>query len=363
MFPYALRARLREAARSSTRKPAMSAPSEPTSTSSTFSWRSMLLEKFRFLLVVVAVCLVAWLFARHSLFFDIITAFVYYQLLGAIVALVGLAALRAWRSAAVAAVLLVWLMVITAPYLPWKQGRGEVHAATGNTVRVLLTNVLSRNRESAELMRMIQEANPDIICSQETDDFWYAEFQRLKDTYPHHHAVPRPDNFGIGLWSKFPLLEASTLELGDSTVPTIFVKLDIHGTTVNLLCLHTLPPLLKDYAETRNLQLADVPGLVEEHGAPFLLVGDLNASLWSPYVKDIRDIAGLRDAREGFGIFPTWPANVPLIPAPCPIDQILVSPEIEVTNFERGPFVGSDHYPVWADVIIPPGPETAASLQ
>lgn len=341
----------------------MSSPSATTSSSGTLSWRGILLEKFRFLLVVVGVCLVAGLFAKQSWFCDILTAFVFYQLLGGIVALVGLVALRAWRSAAVAAVLLAWLLVITAPYLPWKQGRGEVHAATGNAVRVLLTNVLSRNRESAELMRMIQEANPDIICSQETDDFWYAEFQRLKDTYPHHHAVPRPDNFGIGLWSKYPLLEASTLELGDSTVPTIFVKLDVHGTTVNLLCLHTLPPLLGDYADTRNQQLAAVPELVERHGAPFLLVGDLNASLWSPHVKDIRDATGLRDARDGFGIFPTWPANMPLIPTPCPIDQILVSPEIEVTNFERGPFVGSDHFPVWADLVIPPGPETSASPQ
>lgn len=341
----------------------MSTPSNATSSVSALSWRGILLEKFRFLLVIVGVCLVAGHFAKSSWFCDILTAFVFYQLLGAIVALVGLLALRAWRSATVAALLLAWLLVMTAPYLPWRQGRGEVHAATGNPVRVLLTNVLSHNRESAELMRMIQDANPDIICAQEVDDYWYTEFQRLKEAYPHHHAIPRPDNFGIGLWSRFPLLDVSTLELGDATVPTIMAKLNVHGTTVNLLCLHTLPPLLGDYADTRNQQLAAVPELVEKYGAPFLLVGDLNATMWSPYVTDIIAATGLQDARKGFGIFPTWPANVPLFPTPCPIDQILVSPGIEVNNFERGPFVGSDHYPVWADVVIPPGPETSVTPQ
>lgn len=334
-----------------------------TSTPARAGWRSFIIARLQFVTACVALGALAVPFARHHWFLDILSAFTGWLFALGLVAFVGLAALRARGSSVVAGLVFAWLAILVAPFLPWNLVRGEIHADNGHTLRVMLTNVLSRNRETTEVLEMIRAADPDIICAQEIDTHWNEAFAALAETYPHHHAIPRPDNFGIGLWSKYPLLQADTLELGDSTVPTIMAKLDVHGTTLNLLCLHTLPPLLTDYADTRNQQLADVPGLVEQYGPPFLLVGDLNATMWSPYVTDIMEKTGLKNARTGFGIFPTWPADVGRLLVPCPLDQILASPDVHVESFVRGPYVGSDHYPVWSDVVIMPGPETRKAAQ
>ena len=81
-----------------------------------------------------------------------------------------------------------------------------------------------------------------------------------------------------------------------------------------------------------------------------IIAGDFNASPYSPVFKKLLTTSGLRDTRTGFGWLPSWPALFPL--AFIPIDHILVSPDIQVQNRATGPYIGSDHYPVIAELSI-----------
>lgn len=91
------------------------------------------------------------------------------------------------------------------------------------------------------------------------------------------------------------------------------------------------------------------------------MVGDLNITMWSPYYKRFARQTGLRNARQGFGILPSWPTKETysqISPAlslllAIPIDHCLISPEIKVLNIRTGPNVGSDHRPVITDLLIP----------
>ncbi len=83
--------------------------------------------------------------------------------------------------------------------------------------------------------------------------------------------------------------------------------------------------------------------------------------MWSPYYKSFVRQTGLRNARQGFGILPTWPSKSSLSPVPAtiapllsiPIDHCLISPKIKVVNIRTGPNVDSDHLPVITDLVIP----------
>jgi endonuclease/exonuclease/phosphatase (EEP) superfamily protein YafD len=84
-----------------------------------------------------------------------------------------------------------------------------------------------------------------------------------------------------------------------------------------------------------------------------MLMGDLNTTMWSPYFHELETQAGLRNARDGFGILPTWPQKGQWPMFRIPLDHCLVSPEIRVEAFRVGSNIGSDHLPIIVDVTIP----------
>ena len=69
-----------------------------------------------------------------------------------------------------------------------------------------------------------------------------------------------------------------------------------------------------------------------------------------PRFRDLLAATGLRDAARGQGWIGTWPAW--LRPALVPIDHVLVGGPVAVVGLRRGPFVGSDHYPLVADLRL-----------
>jgi endonuclease/exonuclease/phosphatase (EEP) superfamily protein YafD len=100
----------------------------------------------------------------------------------------------------------------------------------------------------------------------------------------------------------------------------------------------------------RNDQLRALAHLAAGLEPPKVLIGDFNLSPWSPFFPPLLKQAGLVNARDGFGILPTWPTF--FVPAMIPLDHCLVSPEARVTNIETGPDIGSDHLPLIIDLLV-----------
>jgi endonuclease/exonuclease/phosphatase family metal-dependent hydrolase len=97
---------------------------------------------------------------------------------------------------------------------------------------------------------------------------------------------------------------------------------------------------------------------------PVVIAGDLNITMWSPYYKRFISKTGLRNARQGFGILPSWPVKTTYphyskIPPfmswliSIPIDHCLISPELKVSKIRTGANVNSDHLPLIIDLVIP----------
>jgi endonuclease/exonuclease/phosphatase (EEP) superfamily protein YafD len=78
------------------------------------------------------------------------------------------------------------------------------------------------------------------------------------------------------------------------------------------------------------------------------VVGDLNVTPWSPTFRDLLQAPGLVDTARGRGLRGTWPVCLPGMR--IPIDHCLVSGDLQVLDRQVGPGVGSDHFPVMADL-------------
>ncbi|MFP4058667.1 MAG: endonuclease/exonuclease/phosphatase family protein [Candidatus Brocadiia bacterium] len=254
-----------------------------------------------------------------------------------------LAAGRRLRLALLPALFAAWNAALVAPRYA---GRPPARGA-GPRLRLLSANVATANRQHRRFLDAVAREEPDLVLVMEVNAAWAAALQPLREAYPHVIERVREDNFGIAFYSRLPVERLLVRRLGGSGVPAVVARLSLEGTALTVLGVHTLPPVSRRYARTRNAQLADAAALAAGRQGPVVLVGDLNATPWSPHFADLLRRSGLRDTARGYGVQPTW-RPLPLLA--LPIDHLLASEEVAVLDRRVLPPVGSDHRPLVADL-------------
>ena len=127
-------------------------------------------------------------------------------------------------------------------------------------------------------------------------------------------------------------------------------QVDLGGQDLILISTQTRAPTRPGRTVDRREQFQQLAKVVAGQPQPVLLLGDLNATVWSPIVRDFLRTSGLQDGRHGFGLQASWPTFLPLLA--IPIDHALVSAGVTVHSFTKGPDVGSDHYPILVDFSL-----------
>ena len=243
-----------------------------------------------------------------------------------------------WLIGAIAATAVLNAVVV----LPWYVGEDET--SDGVKLKLLHANVLSGNTEYDRLISLLKTEAPDLVMQQEVSPDWLVALDELRSDYPYSYAEAREGNFGIALFSRVPFRSVSHFDSPPFGYPTIVASLDIDGQILHFIGTHPMIPISSDFYDARNEQLAGVAELLGKQAEPKILVGDLNLSQWDINYNVLAQRAGVRNARKGFGIVPTWPVFMPF--AMIPIDHVLVSESISVTGVYSGPRIGSDHLPL-----------------
>ncbi len=260
---------------------------------------------------------------------------------------------RMWRWAAVAGVLAAANAAVIFPlYVP--AGR-DTQAAHGPRLRVVAANVFSGNRETARVRDFVRENRPDVLAVLELTPRWADELEALSELLPHRVIQPRDGNFGIGLYSRHAIDAHEIVQLSEHN-PAIVARLAMENAApLTVIAAHPYPPAGARGTELRNRQLRRLGEVASEQPAPVVLLGDFNSTSWSPAFSELVRTSGLRDTRQGLGVQPTWPARrEPLrFMLRIPIDHCLTSVNIRVVDRRVGPEIGSDHFPVIADVALP----------
>jgi endonuclease/exonuclease/phosphatase (EEP) superfamily protein YafD len=262
-------------------------------------------------------------------------------------AMVAFALLGVWflvfsqRRLAIAA----WLALVAAaiPVVPyWMPVK---LTGDGPGLALLSYNVLTSNPNKAGVVELIRESGADVVALYEVDEAWVAALEELADVYPVRRYDARQDNFGNALLSKVKLEEVEVIRSSDAGLPSFVVSIAEPGLSCRLICTHPVPPMGAELARMRDGQLREIAGLVRgQKRGDMVVAGDFNATPWSAEMTQFRE-AGLRDARLGYGLSPTWMRKLPWFA--IPIDHVLVGPEIEVTEARVLATTGSDHNPVF----------------
>jgi endonuclease/exonuclease/phosphatase (EEP) superfamily protein YafD len=224
--------------------------------------------------------------------------------------------------------------------------------ASEDSFRVLSVNVLTSSTMKGELLESVKEHSPDVITFLEVNSGWLSEIEeRMGPEYPFHIDVPRPDNFGIALRSKFPILKFSNNALGVGQPESIVAELLIGDRSVRIIATHPVPPMSSSGNSLNNQQLKSVTDVALESSLPKIVMGDLNSVPWGLGLKNLIAKAELVDPREEYGLLPTWPADrFKKKFFSIPIDHILVSKDFKVLNLQVDIAPGSDHKMIMADL-------------
>ena len=281
--------------------------------------------------------------------FDLMSHFrMQYLALAVILFAVAAVCIRSWLLVLACLVPLLINATCVAPlFLPRAMPAGG--GGTTPSFTLLHMNVLGHNSGYEHALKRIRETAPDLILIEELTDHWLEQLQAgLPPAYAHSLLKPRRDNFGIGLFSKKPLLEAEVLELGSAGVPTLQARFMLNGATISLLATHPVPPIGARMTRLRNEQLQALSAHIRGVSGPLLLVGDLNASRWSQPFRMLQKETGLHDSALGRGWQPTWPTTLPLLG--IPIDHALHTPDLQTLRREILGEIGSDHRPLLVEI-------------
>lgn len=231
------------------------------------------------------------------------------------------------------------LLVLTLPWLtavseaPWAMAR---HPAT---FTVASTNLWVGNRNLKTLAGWVSSARPDVVLALELN-YEAADQMTLWSQYPYKKLIPADDGFGVGLLSRFPILESRTVP-DDLNLPRLEAKIQLPEGPVDVIAFHPMPPYSPSAQAARDAGLRAAAEDMVKNASPGLIAGDFNATPWS-YAMNAPIKAGLRRAT---GFAPTWPVMGKGILG-IPIDQMLVSHHWHIVERTRGPDIGSDHLPI-----------------
>lgn len=294
------------------------------------------------------ICLVAATGAQGGRFnarLDVLTHFAPFWLVGAVVATIyGLALsrpdLRGLTAGAGALGALLSMTLIAPEYL-----RAMPTAAAADAprqVRIVQINAWGKNRDIPGTVRWILAQNPDAVVVEEaerpvrealiaTGQFHYT--RGMLRTAIFSRAAPGKTPFRLGEpWDQWPGIVRAALPGPDGLYTLVGLHL-------------TWPTDPFQASQIRRVTQA----LTRTDASRLIVVGDFNLTPWSFTLRRLDHDIGL--TRRDRAMF-TWPAQafakqLLTVPAPfLPIDHIYAGSAWRTVKVERGPRLGSDHFPV-----------------
>lgn len=258
-------------------------------------------------------------------------------------------ALENWVATAVAALA---TLSLAAMVLPRAIGDGTVEAAGRETVGVLSINAHFGGADPAAAVALVEELDPDVLSVQELTPRFAAKLERhgIDGLLPNTVLSVAPGAPGTGIYSTLPLTELEEGQDFGFRMPRARAELP-GGKDLRIVAVHPYTPT-RNGIDKWEAALADMPAT--GRGAPWLLVGDFNATLDHSALRDVLS-RGYRDAGAvaGKGLEPTWPtgrwADLPGVT----IDHILFDRHLDVVEYSVEALPNTDHHPVYALLALP----------
>lgn len=255
---------------------------------------------------------------------------------------------------------LAWQLWWIAPYTRlWPhEVKTAKESSSDRHLSIMTANVLTPNRNAEALLTLVRQRKPDVVVTLESDQWWQDQLDTLQAEMPHTIKCPLNNLYGMHVYSRLPLEETETKFLVEDDVPSMHALLRLRtGEGVRIHFLHPAPPSPTENSESseRDAELLIVARSITDSNQPVIVTGDLNDVAWSATTRLFRKLSGLLDPRVGRGMFNTFHADYQFLR--WPLDHIFHSRHFTLRSIERLPAIGSDHFPLFADLSYTPWKE------
>lgn len=226
-------------------------------------------------------------------------------------------------------------------YSGWPE---PVAPTAASVFRFATFNQYLRNRDPAAAGAWLERTGADVVAVQELiSPESVRELAAALPSYPHvsTHFGHRAD---VTIFSRWPILDAQTVELTPGGARAAQLRIDWKGQPVTVVGVHLHWPIGARNVRLRNAALKGLAELARGIEGPLLIGGDFNITQWSPAFAAAFEDAPLTDCARGQGLVGSWPSFLP--PAAILIDRCLASPHWRVVELASGPVLGSDHRPM-----------------
>ena len=240
------------------------------------------------------------------------------------------------------------------PYQPFA-ARMDPAAATCDAedgLSVLVANVQRSNRQAEEVIALVRAQEPDLFFVLETNEWWDEALGVLDADYAHHvQDIPSDATYyGMHVFSRHPFERAEMRFPFGADTPLFDGVLAHPGGDLRVFGVHPRPPHWGQPSTLRDATILDAALAARNDDLPALLAGDFNAAPWERTSRRALRLGQLVDPRAGRGQMISFDANSWWMK--WPLDQILWQRGLAMTGFEVLEGIGSDHYPVRADLCL-----------
>jgi endonuclease/exonuclease/phosphatase family metal-dependent hydrolase len=232
---------------------------------------------------------------------------------------------------------------------------------------------LDRDDVPEEILRFINDKNPDLLCIQEYSSSAHIDLK----VYPHKYILMEGNKIKTGqaIFSKFPIIDQGNIAFPNSNNNVIFADIKKGKDIIRVYNMHLqsikISPDVNEISENIDginkeksqmlfyriskafKQQQQQAEIFKEHKKdckyPIIICGDMNNSAFSYVYRNIKGKLkdSFEEAGKGFGEtykFRYYPAR---------IDYIFADDKMTVKKFESFPeFENSDHYPIMAKLAF-----------
>jgi endonuclease/exonuclease/phosphatase (EEP) superfamily protein YafD len=226
----------------------------------------------------------------------------------------------------------------------------------GEEVSLYVLNIWYKIQNVEKVLKQIEEKKfPQMVVIQEATPALVEALSSLKSIYPHIFQAPQEGSRGVVIFSKIPIVRAQ--RVGFSCTRNHYTILECltpqNKRPFVVVELHASSPggdfeMTQRCAELEEM-VQVIASLPQEHK---ILVGDLNTTPYSAYFKNLMAGSRLKNAMQGFRSQGTWPTYAPSF-LRIPLDHVLLTSALCVSQQEVCSCVGSDHLPVLTHIKIP----------
>ncbi len=251
-----------------------------------------------------------------------------------------------------------WQSYFIYPYTPLAQQvlkqASQAEITSGATVRLLIANVYMYNRQAPDFLNIAAQANPDMILVMETNQWWIDQLQPLREQYEYYREYPAGNTYGMALYARFPMADTQIKFFNQDSVPSFHTTLKLpNQQSFRFHGVHPVPPVYNEHPDNQGKQevaLLKVGNLLNQNEDPALVAEDFNDVAWSNTSRLFQVQGQLQDARVGRGLYNTFDATSWLMR--WPLDHVYASHEFRLIELKRLGKFGSDHFPVYAELVL-----------